>query len=184
MPKFRKKPVVVEAHMFAGGKIEPGWPKGWLDAPHSFSADGESCFIKTLEGIHEARKGDWIICGIAGEFYPCKPDIFEQTYEPVSELQCDLCGGWYKHMQTILVTKHDETEVYMAICDACAQLRGADEKKTKDLLRNIFVYPMCRRTQRVLKFIGHPNQEKFQWILDCEAKVIGAINELMGVKIG
>jgi len=37
--------------------------------------------IPTLEGDHTAQPGDWIICGVAGEFYPCKPDIFEMTYE-------------------------------------------------------------------------------------------------------
>lgn len=41
--------------------------------------------IHTLEGIHTASPGDWIIQGVKGEFYPCKPDIFEQTYEPVQK---------------------------------------------------------------------------------------------------
>ena len=42
-----------------------------------------TCIIPTLEGHHVANEGDWIIKGIKGEFYPCKPDIFEMTYEPV-----------------------------------------------------------------------------------------------------
>ena len=45
---------------------------------------GQSLIIPTLEGDHEARPGDWIIMGIKGEIYPCKPDIFEQTYEAVT----------------------------------------------------------------------------------------------------
>lgn len=85
--KFRKKPVVIEAvqwtikghealinnfdeiNAFAPGKVR-------LD---TFSG----LFVKTLEGELHASTGDWIIKGIKGEFYPCKPDIFEMTYERV-----------------------------------------------------------------------------------------------------
>ena len=85
MAHFRKKPVVIEAFLFAGGSEEPGWPYGWLSAPHGFTNDGEECLIATLEGSIRASKGDFVIKGVKGEFYPCKPDIFEQTYEPVEE---------------------------------------------------------------------------------------------------
>lgn len=47
--------------------------------------DGEDLWIGTLEGAHKAEKGDWIIRGVKGELYPCKPDIFELTYEPVED---------------------------------------------------------------------------------------------------
>jgi hypothetical protein len=77
MAKFRKKPVVIEAEQFKGellrgmslGKAEPF---GLKDQPG----------VQTLEGFMVARPGDWIIQGVKGEFYPCKPDIFEATYEP------------------------------------------------------------------------------------------------------
>ena len=46
---------------------------------------GDSLIIPTLEGDHEAKPGDWIICGVKGEIYPCKADIFAATYEPVSD---------------------------------------------------------------------------------------------------
>lgn len=84
MPKFRKKPVVIEARQLTafnpheivawvndgGGtaRREPDW-SGWVT-------------IRTLEGDHRAGSGDWIIRGVKGEFYPCKPDIFAATYEP------------------------------------------------------------------------------------------------------
>jgi hypothetical protein len=84
--KFRKKPVEIEAFMFAGGSEEPGWPIGWIPTDRYFiSEDGESCHISTLEGTITATKGDWIIRGIKGEFYPCKPDIFAATYDPVDD---------------------------------------------------------------------------------------------------
>jgi len=80
MGLYRKKPVVIEAVQFTGTKenlaeIFKFCPAiGWLAG---------DLLIKTLEGTRKANCGDWIIKGVKGEFYPCKPDIFEQTYEPV-----------------------------------------------------------------------------------------------------
>lgn len=87
MPKFRKKPVVIEAEQFGE------------DLPLPFDAHGvvqfgctcpdnaccEKCnkfWVQTLEGSHIVSEGDWIIRGVKGEYYPCKPDIFAATYEP------------------------------------------------------------------------------------------------------
>lgn len=58
--KFRKKPVIIEAYQ-----------------------TDQTQYIETLEGVHRADPGDWIITGVRGEQYPCKPDIFAETYEPV-----------------------------------------------------------------------------------------------------
>jgi hypothetical protein len=80
--RFRKKPVVVEAMRFEGGH-SVGAITTWI-ASHTGGVGiyRERClFIKTLEGEMEAMPGDWIIRGVKGEFYPCKPDIFAQTYE-------------------------------------------------------------------------------------------------------
>lgn len=76
MPKFRKKPIVIEAEQFIGQKDYPSgicYCSNNLPKPH----------IHTLEGIHEVKRFDWIITGVQGERYPCKPDIFDATYEPV-----------------------------------------------------------------------------------------------------
>ena len=85
--KFRKKPVVIDAMQFNGfihGDLIPQDLAIFLeDAVISLSKAGLQ--IHTLEGDeHIASIGDWIIKGIKGEFYPCKPDIFEATYEPES----------------------------------------------------------------------------------------------------
>lgn len=87
MAQFRKKPVVIEAVQFKnGGLTEPtDWLKeGLAKARHLAGAvwveDG-LLFIHTLEGLHRADDGDWIIRGVKGELYPCKPDIFAATYE-------------------------------------------------------------------------------------------------------
>ena len=85
MAKFRKKPVVIEAIQWEGD-IESE------EAISDFSGglvianddpDPDHLTIPTLEGNMTASVGDWIIKGVNGEFYPCKPDIFEKTYELV-----------------------------------------------------------------------------------------------------
>jgi hypothetical protein len=82
--KYRKKPVVIEAVQFKG--------RNSADI-HEFCGDkvlepvGEEYLeIVTLEGNMRATPGDFIIKGVNGEFYPCKPDIFEKTYEPVETI--------------------------------------------------------------------------------------------------
>lgn len=81
--KFRKKPVEVEAIQWTGENVgEIKWFAG-LDVSVQYLEKPPTLKIHTLEGIMTARPGDWIIKGVKGEFYPCKQDIFEKTYEPV-----------------------------------------------------------------------------------------------------
>ncbi len=85
MAKFRKKPVVIEAVQWLNKKIVvPPGPEWFLEAEQRgiVCLAGTSLFIKTLEGEMEAKPGDWIIRGVKGEIYPCKPDIFEATHDP------------------------------------------------------------------------------------------------------
>ena len=80
MAKYRKKPVVIEAIQW--NKENTMEILKWVGNKAYFH---DSIYIKTLEGDHKATIGDYIIKGIKGEFYPCKPDIFEATYEKVEE---------------------------------------------------------------------------------------------------
>lgn len=81
---FVKKPVQVQAVQWTGDNCEEiAHFVGHISFPYSF--DKGSVIIETLEGNHYARKGDWIIRGVNGEYYPCKPDIFEKTYEEVKQ---------------------------------------------------------------------------------------------------
>jgi hypothetical protein len=88
--QFRKKPVVVDAFKY-GKHPAPDWFKEMIAdgkakphvSPHSDNPFFAYCHIVTLEGTMRADSGDWIIQGIKGEVYPCKPDIFEATYEAV-----------------------------------------------------------------------------------------------------
>ena len=80
--KYRKKPVEIEAvQWMADNFVEVDEFMG--DCPHStYPAEGK-VEINTLEGTMLATVGDWIIRGVNGEYYPCKPDIFEKTYDRV-----------------------------------------------------------------------------------------------------
>ena len=84
--KFRKKPVVIEAEQFEPTR------KPWPDGVEQYTKEKTEMVdgtknewygwrIQTLEGVHEVTPGDWIITGVQGEKYPCKPDIFEITYD-------------------------------------------------------------------------------------------------------
>jgi len=93
MPKFRKKPVVIEAVKWTGYNLReiinftgrhPSAEK-WTWSEYEQVVRNKGLKIFTLEGSHLASVGDWIIKGIYGEFYPCKSDIFKKTYEPVED---------------------------------------------------------------------------------------------------
>ena len=89
MTKYRKKPVVIDAFQFY---VDP-MPDWFMDKLTSndvtlvkcnykrYSIEEAYCEIETLEGVMIGNGGDYIIKGVMGEIYPCKPDIFEQTYE-------------------------------------------------------------------------------------------------------
>ena len=87
--KYRKKPIIIEAVQLSTfdndeTKIIPKWLMKALTSGVIFNRNGET-IVKTLEGEHVASRDDYIIQGIKGELYPCKPDIFEATYEAVNE---------------------------------------------------------------------------------------------------
>lgn len=116
--QFRKKPVVIEAIQFDGTNKEE---------IHNFVGDAigqdvnsKDLFITTLEGIMIASVGDYIIKGVQGEFYPCKPDIFEQTYNEVQENASDL------------ITEVNVTEL-LKIAEQSEQQYNAVVKQNKEL---------------------------------------------------
>lgn len=89
--KFRKKPIVIEAFQVTTeirqnfGRF-PEWAIPHLEGSRTEQIhNSETIVVKTLEGDMRVCDGDWLICGVKGEVYPCKPDIFEATYEAVEE---------------------------------------------------------------------------------------------------
>ena len=85
--RFRKKPVVIEARQFCNDGSSYALIH-WINAGQHASGrefaqwHNNNIMVPTLEGQHVASPGDWIIRGVAGEHYPCKPELFAATYEP------------------------------------------------------------------------------------------------------
>jgi hypothetical protein len=96
MEQYRKKPVVIEAMQFTGNnatevmlfvgqRLESSIPPHQIEFDKELPNNAYHIIIPTLEGKMKASKGDWIIKGVNGEFYPCKNEIFEKTYEPATQ---------------------------------------------------------------------------------------------------
>lgn len=92
--RFRKKPVEIEAMRWDGSRASieaicrwanDGADEAWVDFTSFGANDVEEAQAMTLEGPLKVSPGDWVIRGVKGEFYPCKPDIFDATYEAVSD---------------------------------------------------------------------------------------------------
>ena len=85
MGKFRKKPVVIEATRWFKNGDHPLVKPATMEQAAGLTPGvlWQHCgWVRTLEGGHVVNPGDWIIEGVKGEHYPCKPDIFQATYEP------------------------------------------------------------------------------------------------------
>lgn len=138
MAKYRKKPVEIEAFKFYVDNM-PDW---FIDKVSDntvtlcncdykrYSIDEAYCLIETLEGVHRCNGGDYVIKGVKGELYPCKPDIFEMTYEAVETIAVEErkeCGSEnnkklnkiiikYYGEEIVINTESTLEEVAKAIC--------------------------------------------------------------------
>lgn len=108
--KFRKRPVVIEATQFFRKSLP--WPTGVKVSVGPAGRKRDEYMIDTLEGPHIVSEGDWIITGVKGELYPCKPDIFNMTYSPIGDEETDD-------------TELHQWQRYAAYCRCCA-LGGED----------------------------------------------------------
>lgn len=119
MAKFKKKPVVIEAVQlrwdtwpemceFANvGYLSKGQPEGEMGPNNSIGL-----LIPTLEGTMMAQENDWVIKGVNGELYPCKPDIFEKSYEAVQEdIPCELPTIDPEVKKVLEMMKENEEEI-------------------------------------------------------------------------
>lgn len=120
--KYKKKPVIIEACVWDGTNKEEliSFSKGAVSFLPVQRSDGVviHCYIKTLEGTMEANVGDYIICGVNGGFYPCKPDIFQKTYEAVEKTPCHSyqVGERGKYIFNPITCKWDYTLVSYGFC--------------------------------------------------------------------
>ncbi len=134
MSRWRKKPVVIEAVRFEG--FPPGGAyarRGAVVVPLGTGAGICECgarleahgAVQTLEGRMKACPGDWIITGVKGEHYPCKPDIFAATYEPAFD--GPACCGDEMICDFISVTFPRETYYHCRKCGSVAASAGAKD---------------------------------------------------------
>lgn len=145
MAKYRKKPVEIEAFRWTGGPDQAEDPEWIIEKIKSgdvwFYAEERGTFmqIQTLEGVMQATPGDWIIQGVKGEIYPCKPDIFEATYEPVPEdipqMRWDIAVENAKFM--LEEYKKIPTGVFGAVWIAQAIARYEKGERTVELLEEL-----------------------------------------------
>ncbi len=146
--QFRKKPVVIEAIQLTD---EADWEEiaQWATAElHNTThgvpgADQETVFrIRTLEGVMTAGIGDWIIKGVKGEFYPCKPDIFAATYEsaaldPLEDGRQEF-EHWAEGKVTVPGGQHPAFETFMAGWTA----RAARERELRQIVTDLRAHKM------------------------------------------
>lgn len=162
MKKFRKKPVVIEAIQWTGENIVDVAEFMHSCSGFNINKFTKTVIIETLEGTMSASKDDYIIKGVQGEFYPCKPDIFEQTYETVfgdefitevnitellkvaeaSEKQYDQVVKQNRDLQTQLnAYKKELSDIKTQIendCKACKEEYGEDCNCDECLLSDIY----------------------------------------------
>lgn len=100
MVKYRKKPVVIDAILWTGDN--GGELRAFVGSSLSWNPLKCEAFIETSEGIMKASEGDWIIKGVKGEFYLCKPDIFDATYELVKEVEDEVRNSTKRIDQKLL----------------------------------------------------------------------------------
>ena len=114
--KYRKKPVVIEAIKYEKKHI--GRALDFCNKLRYSPFDNEY-YVDTLEGFMKVTEGDFIIKGVNGEFYPCKPDIFEKTYEKLIEEWCQEMKNLYIiydwRDREVLYSSHNETKAYAYI---------------------------------------------------------------------
>ncbi|CAB3905786.1 hypothetical protein LMG2828_04742 [Achromobacter piechaudii] len=142
---FRKKPVVIEAVQI-DNRMDLTSPPWWAEAVQQnrvilrgmgkFTRDLPTVEIQTLEGVMTGVQGDWIIRGVQGELYPCKPDIFAATYEeagPISstppasaqperdwELECFYCNGsGHVFVQRQVAERKTDVQEFKEECEGC-----------------------------------------------------------------
>ena len=130
--KFQKKPVVIDAVQFTGDNIEEIWDAYSASNIYGPTDTDPNAYILTLEGKMQCSPNDWIIQGVRGELYPCKPDIFEMTYEPVTDSNqmnhdplCKLPNEW----ETFLDVDGHRTIRRRCYCEMIAKIRADEREK-------------------------------------------------------
>ncbi|RND53500.1 hypothetical protein [Lacticaseibacillus paracasei] len=131
--KYRKKPVEIEAVQFADDpdtliKINDVLGLDPVNVSYE-DADNPVLKIPTLKGVMTAQVGDYIVKGVHGEFYPCKPDIFEETYEPSIGLPIDISKA-----KCISISTHELAEILGKPIEREVDKQSRRERRRKGFL--------------------------------------------------
>ena len=129
MQKFVKKPVVIEAYQFDGNiRSIDNFPISEVGKFKVSSENGQYCLIiPTLEGDMKALPGDWIIKGVNGEYYPCKPDVFEKSYNVVEDNNGILSEGEKRVRTTFNVLSLETVDIAKQLMAEAINLLSRDQ---------------------------------------------------------
>jgi len=186
--KFRKKPVVIEAFQFTDESKDAAYR--WASS-HQMNIDpsfddheGPILSIPTLEGEMICRIGDWIIRGVNGEFYPCKPDIFEKTYEPVTPSSATAEEILVKHGFFLMTHKNSNEEVRKAfiepVLSAMTEFAAQQvAEATKDCYPKTFT--KWFRSDEFYEIFneGTDNEGLIQWEYMSSGQILDTLDELL-----
>lgn len=153
MSNFRKKLVVIEAIQYDGTEnsvVEILQLKETNDSAKSIRVDAGGLLIHTVEAVMRADKGDWIIKDVNGELYPCKPDIFEKTYEPYNSTS-SLIDIKHLNIPNVCFSLTDSDDSREIEYSKQRQLRGFDDSETWSLTDTIcnFILPRLIRFKEI-----------------------------------
>lgn len=163
---FRKKPVEIQAFSYDGANSAE--IVAWADDEHVFTVpdgpdsdlrrpDGSLLMIRTLEGMLHVSVGDWVIQGVQGEFYPCKPDIFAATYDPVC-----VCRDDGNHRECAVHPTEGVAPVLAVKCSLCRRERALTDAYDYNPLQVITGQP-----------VGWYSGEDGELCPECMAKTLG-----------
>lgn len=161
MKTYRKKPVLVNAMQFDGSEESARRIIEWMSensnaVDRGFRRSLPHLLIHTLEGIMRAEPGDFIICGVNGEFYPCKPDIFEKTYEEVSAQSVFLDRFWADMRETTEVNfSPDMSEAVLKLNSSKFSVEGQPGSYPKRVFQ-ISPLVRCKVCGTPIPFEGSP----------------------------
>jgi len=161
---YQNKPKVIEAFQMTKERRwdNKDWPP-WLHK--AWNTEGEGClaidpdcpkkerlYIGTLEGVHKVSWGDWIIKGVKGEIYPCKPDIFAMTYEPAVRPveKCSFCGKLAKEVVCLVSSQPQSSPENSFMCNDCTMycLERIWERKVSKIWGNVSSPPGPRSKEQ------------------------------------
>ena len=155
--RYRKKPVVIDAIQWTGDNFQA--IVDFANNEPSIALARDTLTIDALEGRMSAIVGDWIIRGIAGEYYPCKNDIFEATYELVSETTV-LCAPTVSAIvmqnQEFIKLGVEVVHAAKSECDYCVYGLRSDDEKCK----GCYIYEFDTLVTRLAKEAAEQNQEE------------------------